>query len=160
MNNVRYVFTLGLHRRSNRPLNYIFIFNQLPLSFPKPGHSTELQEWRSILETAESFKTGNESPGNARNLTETSTSAGNSPNASENCAKNLLSDFSAEMTNNSNRSVSASSGQYSGVVPADSDRDSAPVSPAIPARFRKISNITPPRDRRTGVTGGDAFIHS
>ena len=124
--------------------NFLFI--------SKPGHSTHLQEWKGILDTPESFR-DSESLGNANNLRESKNLTGKSSNASENCAKNLLTDFSAEVTNKSNRDGCLNAAEFSGVHLADSDRDSPPLSPLIPSRFRKISNITPPRDRRKGVAG-------
>ena len=121
----------------------------------KPGHSTELEEWRSNGVTPESFK-DKDSFSNARNLTQSRHSNGSSRSANENCAKNLLEDFSAEVTNATHRSARFSSGQHPEELPVDND--SAPVSPAIPARFRKISNITPPRVRRKMGTGECSLI--
>ena len=112
----------------------------------KPGHSTELEEWWSNGDTPKSFK-DKDSFSNAH---------GSSRSANENCAKNLLDDFSAEVTTATHRGARFSSSQYPEELPVDND--SAPVSPAIPARFRKISNITPPRVRRKMGTGECSLI--
>ena len=127
------------------------------LSVFKPGHSTGLEEWRSNGDTPESLK-DEDSLRKDRNLTESRHSSESSRNADENCAKNLLNDFSAEVTTTTHPSARLSSDQHSEGVPVDND--SAPVSPAIPARFRKISNITPPRIRRKMGTGECSYIMS
>ncbi|XP_028414205.1 lymphoid-restricted membrane protein-like isoform X2 [Dendronephthya gigantea] len=118
-------------------------------TFTKPDHSTELREWDKYRETCGRDK---EALGNPHDFTETKNATCISPGSSDDCAKNLLTDFYAEETRNTNHSSCCTcSGGLSDVHPFDGD--SAPTSPTIPSRFRKISNITPPCGLRKSVAG-------
>ncbi|XP_046844347.1 inositol 1,4,5-triphosphate receptor associated 2-like isoform X2 [Xenia sp. Carnegie-2017] len=75
---------------------------------------------------------------------------GDASNRKENCVKNLLSDFASDTSQNHHQATNLphshlSTGHCSRNSRSSVDGgESSPISSTIPARFRKISNITPP----------------
>lgn len=123
------------------------------LTFTKDENMQEIREWNEgpLKGNAVALRSFDEKEcqGTMDHLANES-----SPDAVENCAKNLAKDFSGEATQNLSLSASLSSNQYSedsDETESDDDYRSVPTSSTIHLAARKISNTT--RTRKMSVTG-------